>query len=203
MNSPDTPETERALTIDQSRFPSEDELARWRRSSQFRGPCPAGSAAHDAYTQHLADHLARLGIRDVRLEDVVTDTAATRNIVAVIPGTSDELVVLQAHTDVSERTTRRGPDTLLAVASYLAATPRAELPRGFLVLLTVEDPAAVASFHARHAEDLVPRIAVTVPITGPARDTASQRRRVIELTAAVLDLAQTSWARLRSRPSTR
>ncbi|GAA2768872.1 hypothetical protein GCM10010103_79160 [Streptomyces paradoxus] len=91
----------------------------------------------------------------------------THNIVGIIPGASDELVVLQSHTDGSNGLEDNGCEAILAMAHYLARLPRQELSRSVLVLLSTghfatEEAWGLEAFLERHREDLVPRIAAAL-----------------------------------------
>ena len=101
--------------------------------------------------------------------EAVVERVETANVVALIPGASDELVVLQSHTDGPNGIEDNGPEAILAMAAHLAALPRQELPRSVLVLLStghfaIEEAWGVEDFLARHADDLVPRIAAVLSL---------------------------------------
>lgn len=101
--------------------------------------------------------------------DAAVEEVQTRNVLGVIPGVSDELIVLQSHTDGPNGLEDNGPEAILAMAAHLAALPREELPRSVLVLLTtghfaIEEAWGVEDFLARHADDLVPRIAAVLSL---------------------------------------
>ncbi|MFD8110310.1 hypothetical protein [Streptomyces microflavus] len=100
---------------------------------------------------------------------LVADVAQvdTHNLFGVIPGASDELVVLQSHTDGSNGLEDNGCEAIVAMAHYLAGLPRHELPRSVLVLLSTGHFATaeawgLEAFLERHREDLVPRIAAAL-----------------------------------------
>jgi hypothetical protein len=93
----------------------------------------------------------------------------THNVLGLIPGVSDELIVLQSHTDGTNGLEDNGPEAILAMAGYLAAQPREQLPRTVLVLLTtghfaIEESWGVEHFLYSHADDLVPRIAAVLSL---------------------------------------
>jgi len=101
--------------------------------------------------------------------DAVVQQVQTRNVLGLIPGASDELVVLQSHTDGPNGLEDNGPEAILAMATYLAGLPRTQLPRSVLVLLTtghfaIEEAWGVESFLASHVDDLVPRIAAVLSL---------------------------------------
>jgi hypothetical protein len=60
---------------------------------------------------------------------------SSRNLWAVIPGASRELVVLTCHTDGTNGLEDNGADAIIAIARYLAALGPARLPRSVLVSL--------------------------------------------------------------------
>ena len=101
--------------------------------------------------------------------DASIETTQTHNVVGLIPGMSDELIVLQSHTDGTNGLEDNGPEAILAMAGYLAKLPREQLPRTVLVLLTtghfaIEEAWGVEHFLASHADDLVPRIAAVLSL---------------------------------------
>ncbi|MGH8446683.1 MAG: M28 family peptidase [Solimonas sp.] len=96
------------------------------------------------------------------------ETVPTRNIVAIIPGMSDELVVINSHTDGTNGVEDNGPNIAVAIAQYLNRLPREALPRSVMVLLTSGHFAGgngAIDFFKRHENDgLLKRIAATVTI---------------------------------------
>ena len=87
----------------------------------------------------------------------------TRNILAYIPGASDELTVLHSHTDGTNSIEDNGPDAVLGIAQNLVRLPRSALPRTVLIFLTAghfTGGGSVKEFLHTHANDgLIPRIA--------------------------------------------
>lgn len=82
--------------------------------------------------------------------------ATTRNIVGVIPGRSDELVILNSHTDGTNGVEDNGPDVIVDIAQYLARLPRDAMPRGVMIMLSAGHFAggnAIQDFLRRHAHD--------------------------------------------------
>ncbi len=71
----------------------------------------------------------------VRLE-ARAQRVLSRNLVAVIPGASDELVVLNSHSDGPNGIEDNGPNVIVAMAQYLARLPQAALPRSIMILMT-------------------------------------------------------------------
>ncbi|MFG3149822.1 hypothetical protein [Streptomyces sp. NPDC048243] len=101
-------------------------------------------------------------VLEARVEDV-----ETANVLGLIPGASDELVVLHSHTDGTNGLEDNGPEAILAMAQYLARIPRADLPRSVLVLLTTghfttHTAWGLDAFLERHRDDLVPKIAAAL-----------------------------------------
>ncbi len=101
-------------------------------------------------------------VLEARVEDV-----ETANVLGLIPGASDELVVLHSHTDGTNGLEDNGPEAILAMAQYLARIPREELPRSVLVLLTTGHFTTytawgLEAFLDRHRDDLVPKIAAAL-----------------------------------------
>jgi hypothetical protein len=60
----------------------------------------------------------------------------TRNLIGVIPGASDELTVINSHTDGTNGVEDNGPNAIVAIAQYLTRLPKQSLPRTVMVLLT-------------------------------------------------------------------
>jgi len=60
----------------------------------------------------------------------------TRNIIGIIPGASDELTVINSHTDGTNGIEDNGPNAIVAMAQYLARLPKTSLPRSIMILLT-------------------------------------------------------------------
>ena len=96
-----------------------------------------------------------------------TVSTKSRNLLGVIPGRSDELMILHSHTDGPNGIEDNGPDCIVAACRYLARLPRANLPRTILVLLTAGHfigGKGVEAFVARHKDDLVRQTAAAVTL---------------------------------------
>lgn len=118
----------------------------------------SGRALHEAVRQEAEASLTL--VADIEQVD-------THNISGIIPGASDELVVLQSHTDGSNGLEDNGCEAILAMAHYLARTPSQELPRSVLVLFTtghfaIEEAWGLEAFLQQHQHDIVPRMAAAL-----------------------------------------
>ncbi|KGS88556.1 hypothetical protein X947_6228 [Burkholderia pseudomallei MSHR7334] len=100
--------------------------------------------------------------------DAGVERVHTRNLIGIIPGMSDELTVVNSHTDGTNGIEDNGPNAIVAIAQYLSRLPRAALPRTVMILLSSGHFAGgvgAEDFIARHARDgLVARIACVVTI---------------------------------------
>jgi hypothetical protein len=96
------------------------------------------------------------------------DSITTPNLIGVIPGASDELVILQSHHDGTNGLEDNGQEAIVAMSQYLARLPRGALPRTVLVLLSTGhfagDALGTESFIARHRDDLIARTKASVTI---------------------------------------
>jgi len=82
--------------------------------------------------------------------------ATTRNIVAFIPGMSDELTVIHSHTDGTNSIEDNGPDAIIGIAQYLSRLPREALPRSVMILMSAghfTGGSAIKAFLKEHASD--------------------------------------------------
>jgi hypothetical protein len=98
------------------------------------------------------------GVKDVK----------TRNLIGIIPGASDELTVINSHTDGTNGVEDNGPNAIIAIAQYLARLPKESLPRSIMVLLTSGHFAggngAVDFLNRHRADGSLARIASVVTI---------------------------------------
>ena len=87
----------------------------------------------------------------------------TRNIVGTIPGASDELTVINSHTDGTNGLEDNGPNAIVGIAQYLARLPKAALPRTVMIMLSAghfTGGSGIEQFLKAHAGDgTLPRIA--------------------------------------------
>ncbi|MCW3046705.1 MAG: hypothetical protein JWO74_989 [Solirubrobacterales bacterium] len=116
------------------------------------------------------------------------ETVKTRNVIGLIPGRTNELVVLHSHTDGTNGVEDNGPDVIVAMAQYLARIPRRYLPRTVMVLLTSGHFAGglgAKAFISRHRRVTIPRIAaaITIEHVGADRWTLHPDGSVIPSTA--------------------
>jgi hypothetical protein len=92
----------------------------------------------------------------------------TRNVIGIIPGSSDELTVINSHTDGTNGVEDNGPNAIIAIAQYLARLPKQSLPRTIMVLLTSGHFAGgngAVEFLKRHRSDgSLDRVASVVTI---------------------------------------
>ena len=91
----------------------------------------------------------------------------SRNLIGLIPGASDELMLLHCHTDGTNGVEDNGPNAIVAMSQYLARLPRRALPRTIMVLLTTghfHGAIGTAEFVRRHRSGLLRRIAGAVTI---------------------------------------
>jgi hypothetical protein len=65
-----------------------------------------------------------------------TEPFVSRNVLGLIPGRTDELVILNSHTDGTNAVEDNGPNAIIAMAQYLCRLPPASLPRSVMVSLT-------------------------------------------------------------------
>jgi hypothetical protein len=91
----------------------------------------------------------------------------TRNLIGLIPGAGDELVILHSHTDGPNAIEDNGPNAIVAMSQYLARLPRRALPRTVMVLLTTGHFAGglgVEAFVERHRKDSLRRTAAALTL---------------------------------------
>ena len=97
----------------------------------------------------------------------VVKRVTSRNLIGVIPGASDELMLLHCHTDGTNGIEDNGPNAIVAMSQYLARLPRRALQRTIMVLLTTghfHGAIGTAEFVRRHRNDTLRRIAGAVTI---------------------------------------
>jgi len=73
----------------------------------------------------------------VRLTLIATvEPFVSRNVIGLIPGASDELIILNSHTDGPNAVEDNGPNTIVAISQYLCRLPKESLPRSVMVSFT-------------------------------------------------------------------
>jgi hypothetical protein len=121
----------------------------------------------DRLTGARLGQLAAHGAR-VRLElRSRTKDVETRNLIGVIPGASDELMLLHSHTDGPNAIEDNGPNAIVAISQYLTRLPRHSLPRSVMVLLTTghfAGGAGVTEFARRHRATTLRRTAAALTL---------------------------------------
>jgi hypothetical protein len=90
----------------------------------------------DAATGRQLKTLAGLGTNARLTLPALVERTTTRNIVGVIPGRSDEIVILNSHTDGPNAVEDNGPNAIVAMSEYLTRLPREALPRTVMISLT-------------------------------------------------------------------
>ena len=65
-----------------------------------------------------------------------TEHMVSRNVVGLIPGRTNEVVILNSHTDGPNAVEDNGPNTIIAMAQYLCRLPKGALPRTVMVSFT-------------------------------------------------------------------
>lgn len=92
----------------------------------------------------------------------------TRNLIGIIPGKSEELMVLASHTDGPNGLDDNGANAIVDMAQYLARLPQDSLPRSVMLLLTsghLAGGVGIAQFFKRHQDDgLTQRMAAMLAI---------------------------------------
>lgn len=97
----------------------------------------------------------------------VVKHVTSRNLIGIIPGASDELLLLHCHTDGTNGIEDNGPNAIVAMSQYLARLPRRALPRTIMVLLTTghfHGAIGTAEFVRRHRNDTLRRVVGAVTI---------------------------------------
>jgi hypothetical protein len=109
------------------------------------------------------------GKGQVRLKlEARTADVTSPNVYGVIPGRSEELVIVQSHTDGTNGIEENGPEGMLAMIQYLARIPRHEVARSILFVATTGHMAGHAmgtdAFMTRHRDGLVSQTAAAISI---------------------------------------
>ncbi|MCC7702975.1 PA domain protein [Janthinobacterium sp. GW460P] len=92
----------------------------------------------------------------------------THNLVGIIPGKSEELMVLASHTDGTNGLDDNGANAIVDMAQYLTRLPQDSLPRSVMLLLTsgqLAGDVGMGEFFDRHQNDgLLQRVAAMLSI---------------------------------------
>ncbi len=91
----------------------------------------------------------------------------SRNVLGLIPGASDELVLLNSHTDGPNAVEDNGPNTIVAISQYLCRLPRESLPRSIMVSYTTghfHGGIGQVTFAREHLETTLPRTACAMTL---------------------------------------
>jgi hypothetical protein len=89
--------------------------------------------------------------------DAAVATSTSENLVGVIPGASDEEILLSSHSDGPNSLEDNGPVAILALASYFLQLPQAQRPRTLRIVLTgghFVGSQGIASYLAAHLAEL-------------------------------------------------
>lgn len=85
--------------------------------------------------KRLVDAASASGVAMLRTT-AARSTAATRSVIATLPGRSEERIVIQSHTDGMNAVWDNGPAAMLAMAKYFSALPLACRPRTLQFVFT-------------------------------------------------------------------
>ncbi|WP_446090326.1 M28 family peptidase [Acinetobacter sp. 1124_18A] len=92
----------------------------------------------------------------------------TKNIVGTIAGKSDELVVLNSHTDGTNGVEDNGPNAVIDIAQYLTRLPKKSLDRSIMIMLSTGHfyaGSGIRTFLDQHKNDgVVDRINAVITI---------------------------------------
>jgi len=106
---------------------------------------------------------AQGGQATITLEATITPDTATDTVYGLLPGTSDEIILVHTHSDGPNAVEENGPVGVVALAKYLASLPKGTLKRTYLFTMTTGHMAGayVPSFRGfieKHP-DLMKRVA--------------------------------------------
>lgn len=100
--------------------------------------------------------------------DAKVQQVQTRNLIGIIPGKSEQLTVVNSHTDGTNGLEDNGPNAIVDMAQYLARLPQESLPRSIMLMLSSGHFAGgvgIEHFLESHKDDgLTQRIAAIVTI---------------------------------------
>lgn len=93
----------------------------------------------------------------VRLKlDASIETVKTRNVIGIIPGATDEYVLLNSHTDGTNGIEDNGPNVIVDIAQYLTRLPKSSLNRSIMIMLSsghFYGGVGINAFLDQHQED--------------------------------------------------
>jgi hypothetical protein len=103
------------------------------------------------------------GQATITLEATITPNTSTDTVYGILPGSSDDIVLIHTHSDGPNAVEENGPVGVVALAKYLASLPKGTLKRTYLFTMTTGHMAGayVPSFRGfieKHP-DLMKRIA--------------------------------------------
>jgi len=104
--------------------------------------------------------MASSGARASLTLTATTEPFVSRNVVGIIPGRTDEVVILNSHTDGPNAVEDNGPNTIIAMAQYLRRLPPDALPRSVLVSFTTghfHGGIGQVTFAQDHRESTLPK----------------------------------------------
>jgi hypothetical protein len=135
----------------------------------------------DRETGARVKRLAAAGARARLVLTADVERVTTYNLVGLIPGASDELMLLHSHTDGPNALEDNGPDAIVAISQYLTRLPHRARPRTIMVLLTTghfHGGIGVETFVTRHRHGTLRRTAgaVTLEHLGAREWLAGARR---------------------------
>lgn len=96
------------------------------------------------------------------------ETVTTRNLIGIIPGASDELVVINSHTDGTNGAEDNAPNVIVDIAQYLTRLPKESLDRSIMIMMSsghFVGGKGIKSFLKQHEDDgLLDRISAVVTV---------------------------------------
>jgi hypothetical protein len=121
----------------------------------------------DAPTGRQLKTLAALGTTARLTLPAKVERTTTRNVVGVIPGRSDEIVILNSHTDGPNAVEDNGPNAIVAMSEYLTRLPREALPRTVMIVMTTghfHGGIGQVDFVNAHRESTLPKTACALTL---------------------------------------
>ena len=103
------------------------------RSQVCRLPCLWVGDKTGAELRQLA---SQGGQATITLEATITPNTSTDTVYGLLPGTSDEIVLVHTHSDGPNAVEENGPVGVVALAKYLSSLPKGTLKRTYLFTMT-------------------------------------------------------------------